>query len=46
MKRNTLEKLYLCLKNELPEIDVPLEIIEKARLPIERMLEISAKLGL
>lgn len=46
MKRNTLEKLYLCLKNELPEIDVPREIIEKARLPIERMLEISAKLGL
>ena len=46
MKRNTLEKLYLCLKNEQPEIDVPREIIEKARLPIERMLEISAKLGL
>ena len=46
MKRNTLEKLYLCLKNEQPEIDVPTEIIEKARLPIERMLDISAKLGL
>ncbi|MBU0696938.1 MAG: quinolinate synthase NadA [Bacteroidetes bacterium] len=46
MKRNTLEKLYLCLKNELPEVDVPREIIEKARKPIERMLEISAKLGL
>lgn len=46
MKRNTLEKLYLCLKNELPEIDVPIEIIEKARKPIERMLEISARLGL
>ena len=27
MKRNTLEKLYLCLKNEQPEIDVPTEII-------------------
>nr|MBC7612422.1 quinolinate synthase NadA [Pseudopedobacter sp.] len=46
MKRNTLEKLYLCLKNELPEVDVPREIIERARKPIERMLEISAKLGL
>lgn len=46
MKRNTLEKLYLCLKNELPEVDVPKEIIEKARKPIERMLEISASLGL
>lgn len=46
MRRNTLEKLYLCLKNELPEVTVPMEIIEKARLPIERMLDISAKLGL
>ena len=46
MKRNTLEKVYLCLKNELPEIFVPADIIEKARKPIERMLEISASLGL
>ncbi|TAF45900.1 MAG: quinolinate synthase NadA [Sphingobacteriales bacterium] len=46
MKRNTLEKLYLCLKNELPEIEVPLDIIEKAKKPIERMLDISARLGL
>jgi quinolinate synthase len=46
MKRNTLEKLYLCLKNERPEIDVPADIIAKAVIPIERMLEISARLGL
>jgi len=46
MKRNTLEKLYLCLKNEMPEIQVPQHIIEKAVKPIERMLEISAQLGL
>jgi quinolinate synthase len=46
MKRNTLEKLYLCLKNELPEVTVPADIIEKAVKPIERMLEISAQLGL
>jgi len=46
MKRNTLEKLYLCLKNELPEVTVPADIIVKAVKPIERMLEISAKLGL
>ncbi|MBB5397329.1 quinolinate synthase NadA [Mucilaginibacter sp. AK015] len=46
MKRNTLEKLYLCLKNETPEIEVPAHIIEKAVKPIERMLEISARLGL
>lgn len=46
MKRNTLEKLYLCLKNGLPEVDVPAGIIADARKPIERMLEISASLGL
>ncbi|MXV49787.1 quinolinate synthase NadA [Pedobacter sp. HMF7647] len=46
MKRNTLEKLYLCLKNELPEVTVPMNVIEKARKPIERMLEISERLGL
>jgi len=46
MKRNTLEKLYLCLKNELPEVTIPMDIILKAKKPIERMLEISAKLGL
>ena len=46
MKRNTLEKLYLCMKNELPEVTVPADIIKKAVKPIERMLEISAQLGL
>jgi len=46
MKRNTLEKLYLCMKNEQPEIFVPADIIERAVKPIERMLEISAQLGL
>ena len=46
MKRNTLEKLYLCLKNEMPEISVPQHIIDLAVKPIERMLEISAQLGL
>lgn len=46
MKRNTLEKLYLCMKNGYPEITVPQDIIEKAVKPIERMLEISARLGL
>ena len=46
MKLNTLEKLYLCMKNEMPEIIVPEHIIERAVKPIERMLEISARLGL
>ncbi len=40
MKRNTLEKLYLCLKNGAPEILLPPDILERARLPIERMLAV------
>lgn len=46
MKRNTLEKLYLCIKNGMPEVTVPEHIIEQARKPIQRMLDISAELGL
>jgi quinolinate synthase len=46
MKRNTLEKLYLCIKNGLPEVTVPEHIIELARKPIQRMLDISSELGL
>lgn len=46
MKMNTLEKLYLCLKNERPEIFVDEETRVKAVKPIERMLEISAQHGL
>lgn len=46
MKMNSLEKLYLCLKNETPEILVEEELRKKAVKPIEKMLEISAKHGL
>ncbi|MCC6815132.1 MAG: quinolinate synthase NadA [Saprospiraceae bacterium] len=46
MKRNTLEKLYLCLKYELPEIILSDDIVLKARNSIDRMLEISEKAGL
>lgn len=46
MKLNTLEKLYNCMKYELPEIDLPIDVIDRARRPIERMLEISARMGL
>lgn len=41
MKLNTLQKLYLALKYEKPEIHLDAEILEKARLPILRMLELS-----
>ncbi len=46
MKLNTLEKLYNCLKYESPEILLPEDVILRAQRPIERMLEISARLGL
>ena len=46
MKMNTLHKLYLCLKNERPEILVDEETRVKAVKPIERMLELSAQHGL
>ncbi|HEY4875595.1 MAG TPA: quinolinate synthase NadA [Puia sp.] len=46
MKLNTLEKLYLSLEYELPEIIMDKELLLAARKPIERMLNISAKFGL
>ena len=41
MRLNTLQKLYDCLLNETPEIHVDEKIIERAKLPIDRMLELS-----
>ncbi len=46
MKLNTLEKLYLCMKYELPEVTMDENLREAAKKPIEKMLEISARLGL
>lgn len=46
MKRNTLEKLYVCMKYELPEIILPEWVIEQGRASIDRMLEISKNAGL
>ncbi len=46
MKLNTLEKLYLCLKYETPEITMDEELRIAAKKPIDRMLEISARYGL
>lgn len=43
MKMNTLEKLYDCMANLAPRIELSDEIMRRARLPIERMLEISAR---
>lgn len=46
MKLNTLEKLYLCLKYETPEIEMEEGLRLAAKKPIDRMLEISARYGL
>jgi len=42
MKLNTLEKVRDCMKRLAPRVELPAEILKRARLPIERMLEISA----
>jgi quinolinate synthase len=46
MKLNTLEKLYLCMEYEMPEILMEEELLKKAKVPIDRMLEISRQYGL
>jgi len=43
MKMNTLEKLYDCMANLEPRIELSAQVMRRARLPIERMLEISAR---
>lgn len=46
MKLNTLEKLYICLKHETPEIILPEALRAAAEKPIRRMLELSASFGM
>ena len=46
MKMNTLEKLYTCLRDESPEIVMDADLMDRARRPILRMLEMSKSLGL
>ncbi len=43
MKKNTLEKLLWCLEDMQPQVAVPKPTAKKARLAIERMLELSAE---
>jgi quinolinate synthase len=46
MKRNTLEKIYLCMEYETPEILMDEELRLAAKKPIDKMMEISARAGL
>lgn len=41
MRLNTLEKLYVCLRDMTPELDMPVALREAARKPIDRMLALS-----
>jgi len=43
MKLNTLEKVRDCMQQLAPRVELPARILQRARLPIERMLEISAR---
>ena len=43
MKLNTLEKVRDCMQRLAPRVEFPAHILQRARLPIERMLEISAR---
>jgi quinolinate synthase len=46
MKLITIEKIFKCIRDEKPEINIDPDVIVKARKPIIRMMEISEKLGL
>lgn len=46
MKRNTMQKLYVAMKYELPEVILPEQVIRDGRASIDRMLEISKEAGL
>lgn len=46
MKLNTLEKIYIALKHEQPELIMTNDLIEKSKKPILKMLELSAQFGL
>ena len=41
MKRNTLEKLYLCMRDNHPALEMDPELMQQARIPIDRMLVLS-----
>ena len=46
MKRNTLEKVYLCMEYEQPEVIMDEALRVQAKKSLDRMLEISAQIGL
>jgi quinolinate synthase len=45
MKLNTMEKLYLCMRDQTPELTLPTDLITRARKPLDCMLELSASIA-
>lgn len=45
MKLNTMEKLYLCMRDQSPELTLSPELIAAARKPLDRMLELSKSIA-
>lgn len=45
MKMNTMEKLYLCMRDQTPELTLPPELIIAAKKPLDRMLEMSKNIA-
>jgi quinolinate synthase len=45
MKRNTLEKLYLCMRDRRPELTMDRDLAARALIPIQRMLDLSRSIG-
>ena len=45
MKRNTIEKIYNCMKDGTPELTLSAELIKAARKPLDKMLELSVNIG-
>jgi quinolinate synthase len=43
MALNTLEKLYVALRDLTPRIEMSTELMDRARVPLERMLEIAGR---
>ena len=45
MKLNTMEKLYLCMRDQSPELVLPPALIAAAKKPLDRMLEMSKNIA-
>ena len=45
MKLNTMEKLYLCMRDGAPELTLPADLMAAAKRPLDRMLELSASIA-